>query len=75
MVDVHLLRSLAHIRRITPWVTNMGYQNAFLVAAFVAMAQISTFLVFIKWGRGLRKASVNRYLKYVKEIEDNGLAH
>jgi hypothetical protein len=53
----------------------MGYQNAFLVAAFVALAQTSVFLAFIKWGRSLRKASVHRYLKYVKQIEDDGLIH
>jgi hypothetical protein len=53
----------------------MGYQNAFLVCAFVALAQISLFFAMIKWGRGLRKASVPRYLKYVRQIEDDGLGH
>ncbi|KAG4283268.1 hypothetical protein FPRO06_09941 [Fusarium proliferatum] len=32
---------------VTPWVTGMGYQNAFLVAAFVAMSQFSLAFVFI----------------------------
>ncbi|OQU99867.1 hypothetical protein CLAIMM_05440 [Cladophialophora immunda] len=78
MVTVIIIRntmSFAVSYGITPWVTNMGYQNAFLVAAFVALAQTSVFLAFIKWGRQFRKASVNRYFKYVKQIEDDGLSH
>lgn len=60
---------------ITPWVTDLGYQNAFLIAAFVALAQISLCFVFIKYGKGLRKASVPRYLKYVQQVKEDGLAH
>merc|ERR1712000_669100 len=78
MVTVILIRntmSFSVSYGITPWVTNMGYQNAFITAACVAFAQISLFLVFIKWGRRMRKASATRYLKYVKQIEDDGLVH
>lgn len=39
----------------------MVYQNAFLVAGFVAMAQVSIFFVLIKYGRRLRKANIARY--------------
>ncbi|KAJ4394731.1 hypothetical protein N0V93_003950 [Gnomoniopsis smithogilvyi] len=60
---------------ITPWVTNMGYQNAFLVAAFAALVVIAGFLVFIKFGKGFRKNSTQRYLKYIKQREEDGLAH
>ncbi|KAJ9323597.1 hypothetical protein DTO027B5_4538 [Paecilomyces variotii] len=52
---------------ITPWVTNMGYQNAFLVAAFVGLAQALTFLIFVKWGKGWREMSKHRYWKYVEK--------
>ncbi|KIX02991.1 uncharacterized protein Z518_06541 [Rhinocladiella mackenziei CBS 650.93] len=78
MVTVIIIRntmSFAVSYGITPWVTNMGYQNAFLVAAFVCLAQTSVFFAFIKWGRQWRKASVNRYWKYVKQIQDDGLVH
>lgn len=61
--------------RITPWVTNMGYQNAFLVAAFAALVVISGFIVFISLGKGLRKNSTQRYLKYIRQREEDGLAH
>lgn len=64
-----------YIRRITPWVTNMGYQNAFLVGAFVSMAQILVFLIFIKWGRSMRKGTATRYKRYVMELEADGLKH
>lgn len=61
--------------RITPWVTNMGYQNAFLVAAFAALAVIASFLVYIRFGRELRRKSTQRYLKYVKQMEEDGVKH
>ncbi|KAI9739248.1 MAG: hypothetical protein M1834_007461 [Cirrosporium novae-zelandiae] len=60
---------------LTPWVTDMGYQNAFIVAAFIGLAQALTFLVFVKYGKTLRKRSIARYWKYVKEIEKAGLKH
>ncbi|MCJ1371051.1 hypothetical protein MMC20_002266 [Loxospora ochrophaea] len=60
---------------ITPWVTNMGLQNAFIVAAFAGLAQIMTIFVFIKYGYSLRKASVDRYRRYVKEMAAAGLVH
>ena len=60
---------------LTPWVTHMGYQNAFILAAFAGMAQVLTFLFFVKFGKRLRAASTERYLKYVKQITDAGLTH
>lgn len=60
---------------VTPWVTNMGYQNAFITAAFAGLAQVLTFLVFVKWGKQWRRASAERFLKYVREMQDAGLGH
>lgn len=54
---------------ITPWIENMGFQNAFLVAAFVGLAQTATFLVFTKWGKSLRMASLGRYEKFVSRMK------
>ena len=42
-------------RSITPWVTNMGLQDAFIVAALAGLAQVLSFLVFVKYGRRLRE--------------------
>jgi hypothetical protein len=53
----------------------MGYKNAFLVAAFVALAQISLCFFFIKYGRGFREASVAKYLKCVQQAKNDGLGH
>jgi len=60
---------------VTPWVTNMGYQNAFILAAFAGLAQVTTFLIFVKWGKKWRRASAEKFLKYVKEMQDAGIAH
>lgn len=45
----------------------MGYRNAFLVAAFAAMAQVASTGIFIKYGRKMRQASVPKYLRYVEQ--------
>lgn len=60
---------------ITPWVTNMGLQNAFLVAAFAGMAQVATFFAMVKWGKGLRRDSGPRYAKYVEKMASDGMVH
>jgi hypothetical protein len=53
----------------------MGFQNAFTVAAFAGLAHVLTFLIFVKWGKQLRKASVRRYYRYMKEMAAGGLMH
>lgn len=60
---------------VTPWVTNLGLRNAFIVAACAGIAQILTFLIFIKYGKTFRKNSTQRYFKYVKEMAKAGLLH
>jgi hypothetical protein len=60
---------------VTPWVTNLGYQNAFIVAAAAGVVQVLSFLMFVKYGKAFRKASTQRYLKYVKEMAKAGLVH
>ena len=78
MITVILVRntmSFAIGYGITPWVTNMGYQNAFIVAAFAGLAQVLTFLVFVKWGKRWREGTTRRYWKYVEEMAKAGLTH
>ncbi|KAF7864550.1 hypothetical protein EAF04_006682 [Stromatinia cepivora] len=60
---------------ITPWVTNMGYQNAFIVAAFAGLAQVLTFFAVVKWGKSWRNNTKGRYYKYLKESEILGVTH
>lgn len=50
---------------ITPWLTNLGYQNCFVSAAFVGLAASSVFLIMIKFGKGLRVRSSSKYWSIV----------
>lgn len=60
---------------ITPWVTNMGLRNAFILAAFVGMAQSASFLIMVKYGKKLRRSSGPRYVKYVEKMASAGVVH
>ena len=78
MITVILVRntmSFAIGYGLTPWVENLGYQNAFVCAAFAGLAQVLTFLIFVRWGKGMRKRSVERYWKYIEEMAEAGLTH
>jgi hypothetical protein len=50
-------------------VTNLGYQNAFILAAFTGLAQVFTFLVVIKGGKRWRDTTKKRYCRFVEESE------
>ncbi|KAH7154127.1 major facilitator superfamily domain-containing protein [Fusarium sp. MPI-SDFR-AT-0072] len=52
---------------ITPWITNMGYQNCFISAAFIALAACSACFVMIKFGKSLRQRSAPRYHELVDD--------
>lgn len=60
---------------ITPWVTQMGLQNAFIVAAFTGLAQVLTVFFFIRYGQKMRQASVGRYQHYREKMMAAGLIH
>ena len=46
---------------ITPWYTNMGLQNCFIMAGFLSLGCTLTFLFMIWKGKALRKRSAPRY--------------
>lgn len=78
MVTVIIIRntmSFAIGYGITPWVTDMGYQNAFILAAFAGLAQVLTFLAVVKWGKSWRNGTKKRYYRFVKESEGLGVGH
>ncbi|EKJ75118.1 hypothetical protein FPSE_04676 [Fusarium pseudograminearum CS3096] len=52
---------------ITPWITNLGYQNCFVSAAFIALAACSAVFVIIKYGKALRVRTAPRYHKLVAD--------
>ena len=53
----------------------MGLQNAFLVGAVAGLAQVLSFLILVRYGRALRRASAERYQLYVGEMKAAGLVH
>lgn len=61
--------------RITPWVKNLGLQNAFVIAALVGLLQALSFSVMVRFGYRLRKASLARYRTYAGEMVAAGLVH
>lgn len=50
----------------------MGYQSAFILAAFVGLAQVMPFLIFAKRDKKWRRQSTGRYLRYMAEIVEGG---
>ncbi|KAI8692500.1 hypothetical protein NCS56_00006900 [Fusarium sp. Ph1] len=60
---------------VTPWVVNLGYQNAFILGAFAGLAHNLTIFPVMKWGRALRERSAEKYWKTVKEGSDLDLNH
>ncbi|KAI3560790.1 major facilitator superfamily domain-containing protein [Fusarium oxysporum f. sp. albedinis] len=63
IVSIILIRntmSFAISYGITPWVTNMGYQNCFISAALIGLVTCSAFFVMIKFGKALRCRSARR---------------
>ncbi|KAF2725314.1 MFS general substrate transporter [Polychaeton citri CBS 116435] len=60
---------------LTPWVENMGLQNAFITAAFAGLAQCLSFLFFVKFGKNMRRSSIKRYGKYVDQMSSGGMVH
>jgi hypothetical protein len=54
--------------RVTPWAVNLGYQNAFILGAFLGLAHNLTIFPVIKWGRALRQRTAARYWAKVEEM-------
>ncbi|KAK7226766.1 hypothetical protein V2G26_014769 [Clonostachys chloroleuca] len=52
---------------ITPWYTNMGLQNCFIMAGFLSLGSLLTFLVFTWKGKTLRKIAAPRYYRYIEQ--------
>ncbi|KIW36495.1 uncharacterized protein PV06_11262 [Exophiala oligosperma] len=60
---------------VTPWVVNLGYQNAFLLAAFIGLAHNLTIFPVMKWGRELRRRSATTYWRYLESAREKGISH
>ncbi|ODQ67690.1 MFS general substrate transporter [Nadsonia fulvescens var. elongata DSM 6958] len=51
---------------VTPWVENEGLQNSFIEMAAICVVCFSTFIIFIKFGKSLRRRSAKYYWKMVR---------
>lgn len=60
---------------ITPWLDALGYQNCFVSVAFVGLAVCAVFLVMIRFGKGLREKSREKYWNEVRIRVEKGLVH
>ncbi|KAL7791414.1 major facilitator superfamily protein [Trichoderma ceciliae] len=52
---------------ITPWYTNMGLQNCFIMAGFLSLGCTSTFLLMIWKGKALRRRCARKYWNYAEK--------
>ncbi|KAL6691564.1 major facilitator superfamily protein [Trichoderma pleuroticola] len=52
---------------ITPWYSNMGLQNCFIMAGFLSLGCMSTFLFMIWKGKSLRRRCAKRYWSYAEK--------
>ncbi|KAL1873120.1 hypothetical protein VTK73DRAFT_1081 [Phialemonium thermophilum] len=60
---------------ITPWVTNMGLRNAYILAACLVFVQVLSFFIMIKFGKSCRGKTVKLYLKACEQLQAAGLMH
>lgn len=60
---------------ITPWVTNMGMRDAYILAACLAFVQVVSFLIMVKYGKSCRVRSIGLYTKYCQHLEASGLMY
>ncbi|KAF4466160.1 serine threonine kinase 16 [Fusarium albosuccineum] len=67
MILVRNTMSFAISYGITPWLTDLGYQNCFVSAAFVGMAASSVFFFMIIYGKSFRVRSARKYEELVNK--------
>ncbi|ETS85585.1 hypothetical protein PFICI_03610 [Pestalotiopsis fici W106-1] len=53
---------------ITPWYTNMGMRNCFIMAGFLSLGCTGTFLIMIWKGKSLRRRSAKQYWDLVGRV-------
>lgn len=77
MVTVILIRNCMSFGigyGVTPWFQNEGLKRCFGEAAAVSFVCISTFFIFIKWGKDMRMKGKHVYWNFVQQSIDNGLS-
>jgi hypothetical protein len=58
---------------VTPWVTGLGLQDAFIVAAAASTIPCATLFLIMKFGKALRAKSSRRYEREAQAVQRAGL--
>ncbi|GAM34924.1 hypothetical protein TCE0_015r02826 [Talaromyces pinophilus] len=67
IVGVTLTRntfSTAFIFALTPWIAKAGLKNTFITILVIAIAILMVFVVFLRYGKAIRRIFAPRYLHY-----------
>ncbi|OKL64099.1 hypothetical protein UA08_00624 [Talaromyces atroroseus] len=63
--------SAAFIFALTPWIDKVGLENTFITILVIAVAILMVFVVFLRYGKALRRIFASRYLHY-SGLQDKG---
>ncbi|RDH26750.1 hypothetical protein BDQ94DRAFT_176176 [Aspergillus welwitschiae] len=74
IMQVRKTMSFAMGYGITPCISNIGYQNCFISAAFIGMVCSGIFLVMTRWGKTFRTRAREKYWNIVVENRLQGMA-
>lgn len=66
---------LTLVPSVTPWVADMGWQNAFLVAAAASLTHSLCVAGYCKYAKELRRRSCTRFARFVRQNQEAGLDH
>jgi hypothetical protein len=69
MVAVVFLRnalSVVIMFSFTPWITNMGIRNAYILISVLAIVVLNVPILLLKWGKALRRKTAPRYRKFAQ---------
>ncbi|OKL57212.1 hypothetical protein UA08_07368 [Talaromyces atroroseus] len=53
---------------ITPWLNAQGYVKTFVAVAMLSLGFTLTFLIFVFWGKSLRRTSAKKHWQYVQTL-------
>lgn len=56
--------STAFIFALTPWIAKAGLKNTFITILVIAIAILMVFIVFLRYGKAIRRIFAPRYLHY-----------
>jgi uncharacterized membrane protein len=65
--------SAAFIFALTPWIDKVGLENTFITILVIAIAILMGVVVFLRYGKSLRRIFASRYLYYAaRQYKERG---